>query len=998
MINNQKKINRRFVLRKGTVYGLVALISILGYALIVSGFSLIVSGDLSFRSPIIAGTVFFLIAVLFESLRIRIEEFVNDKLFIGKKVFQEVLHSYTNELVGIIELDSILKKIRETIFMVFRPSVFHIYIFDPLSEQYIAWSENSGNPSSDLRFNKNGILPPLLEKEKGVLPISKFHKKAGDGTGEVARVKLLNSSIFIPLHGRNHLSGWIAIEKEQATDPFSKEELEFLDNLGDQSSLAIERAQVVNEMEEKVREMDVLARIAKGINVTLEKDDILELIFAQTTQVIPADDFHIFLVDETSKNLEEIFCVIEKERLVLFENELPQASQTREREVLETRKGLIRNNLSQHIGNSNEAFEGNDIWSWMGVPLNAGADVIGVLSLGSRRKESAYSEEQLHLLQSIADQAAGALIKAKLFEESQHRALQMSILNEASQKLTSTLEIEPLLENILKSAVEMLDSETGSLLLVDDVTDELEYRFVIGPDARDLKGKKISKANGVIGEAVTYKKGITVNKGMEKSKGISELDIDEKLHTTSVLIIPLIVKENVIGVFEIINKNDKSAFTKGDEQLLTAYSAQAAIAIENAELYTMTDKKLADRIEELSIMQRITRELNNNLDMQQAMEITLNWTKRRSGADAVLIGVVQDDQVKLVASQGYSTNNPYLMKKLIPVGSKQFSNAIDSGKVVQIIRSRSKSEYQEILKNSRTKVVIPIRRETRTIGVIILEYLKGYILADELIKYLVRLADYSASALSNTQLYAAVQEANEAKSEFVSFVSHELKNPMTSIKGYTELLSAGAVGPINESQSNFLKTIQSNVERMTTLVSDLADDSRIEAGKIRLELAPQNVREIIEEVLRSMSAQIETKGQQIVFQCPETMASVFADRMRLNQILTNLVSNAHKYTEKGGMIEVACEESKEEDGIIPGNSVHFWVKDSGIGITEDDQQKIFSKFFRSEDSKTREETGTGLGLNITKRLVELQGGKIWYESEFREGTVFHFTIPIAFDQ
>ena len=219
---------------------------------------------------------------------------------------------------------------------------------------------------------------------------------------------------------------------------------------------------------------------------------------------------------------------------------------------------------------------------------------------------------------------------------------------------------------------------------------------------------------------------------------------------------------------------------------------------------------------------------------------------------------------------------------------------------------------------------------------------------------------------------------------------------MTSIKGYSELLAAGAVGPINEAQSNFLQTIHNNVERMRTLVSDLADVSRIEAGRLRLDFLAVNLKEMSEEVARSLRRLVESKNQNLELIIPEDLPDLWGDRTRIVQVLTNLVSNSCKYTQEEGQINLSAEATENQwDPTGAPKVVHVWVKDNGIGISDEDQKSIFQKFFRSEDPKTREAPGTGLGLNITRSLIEAQGGKIWFESKFREGTTFHFTIPVA---
>jgi signal transduction histidine kinase len=229
--------------------------------------------------------------------------------------------------------------------------------------------------------------------------------------------------------------------------------------------------------------------------------------------------------------------------------------------------------------------------------------------------------------------------------------------------------------------------------------------------------------------------------------------------------------------------------------------------------------------------------------------------------------------------------------------------------------------------------------------------------------------------------------ANKSKSEFVSIVSHELKLPMTSIKGYSDLMLTGATGTLNENQTNFLTTIRNNVNRMATLVSDLADISRIESGNLRVEARAVPVWDVIDEVITLTKTQVEQKQQLLSLDVSSELPKAWCDRNRLSQILTNLISNANKYTPTGGRIEI---EAHSADDMI-----QISVKDDGLGMNQEDQQKLFSTFFRSTDEKVREAPGTGLGLSITKNLIELQGGKIWFDSEFRKGTTFYFTLPVA---
>lgn len=236
------------------------------------------------------------------------------------------------------------------------------------------------------------------------------------------------------------------------------------------------------------------------------------------------------------------------------------------------------------------------------------------------------------------------------------------------------------------------------------------------------------------------------------------------------------------------------------------------------------------------------------------------------------------------------------------------------------------------------------------------------------------------------------ETADRAKSEFVSFASHELKTPMIAIKGYADLLAIELLGPVNQAQADTLEAISANVDMMAALVSDLADIARIETGQRHLEQSDITIAEVVEAALYALRRQIETKAQAVTLSLPADLPSVWADRARLVQIVTNLVGNAYKYTPHGGRI--AIQAAYWEAGDARGE-VCLTVQDSGIGISPEEQPYIFQKFFRARDEQACAAPGTGLGLSITRYLVEMQGGRIWFESTFRAGTAFHFTIPVA---
>ncbi|HUF39126.1 MAG TPA: HAMP domain-containing sensor histidine kinase [Anaerolineales bacterium] len=229
--------------------------------------------------------------------------------------------------------------------------------------------------------------------------------------------------------------------------------------------------------------------------------------------------------------------------------------------------------------------------------------------------------------------------------------------------------------------------------------------------------------------------------------------------------------------------------------------------------------------------------------------------------------------------------------------------------------------------------------------------------------------------------------ASAANSRFISVIAHELRGPMTSIKGYTDLILQGAVGEINPRQREFLEIVRANVDRMGDLVSDLLDISRIEAGRLSLATTPVSLAAHLDQVLIELKPAIQSKRQELSLEIPEDLPQVIADSSRLLQVLGNLIGNAWRYTPEGGAVRLRA--------AAAGGFVRVEVEDTGIGIGPEDRARLFEPFFRSEDPAVREHAGWGLGLSLSRHLVARMGGEIGVESEAGKGSVFWFTLPAA---
>jgi signal transduction histidine kinase/CheY-like chemotaxis protein len=230
-------------------------------------------------------------------------------------------------------------------------------------------------------------------------------------------------------------------------------------------------------------------------------------------------------------------------------------------------------------------------------------------------------------------------------------------------------------------------------------------------------------------------------------------------------------------------------------------------------------------------------------------------------------------------------------------------------------------------------------------------------------------------------------EVEREKSEFVALISHELRTPLTSIKGYVDILLGARAGELSDEQRRFLSTVKRNSERLIALISDLLDMSRLATGKIQLRREPLNVEQAIHHVTRSCSAEIEAKHHRMTVRIPEGLPAVLADRERVQQILTQLLSNAIKYTPQDGTIDVSAREE--------GNRVRISVRDTGVGLTPDEQAKLFTQFFRAGNPLVEESSGSGLGLTIARSLTRMHGGEIDVSSTPGQGSTFSFTLPVS---
>ncbi len=571
----------------------------------------------------------------------------------------------------------------------------------------------------------------------------------------------------------------------------------------------------------------------------------------------------------------------------------------------------------------------------------------------------------------------------------------LAALYEVSSQLGKTLDLGEVLNQVMDSIIQLTGAERGFLMLYNADNGSLQTRAARNFDQETIEADAINISHTVIERAIHIGEGILSSNAQEDARFSGQESV-VGYQLRSIMCAPLRVRGQTLGAVYVDNRLFSGVFEQDDLGLLVTFANQAAIAIENARLFTQTDQALARRVEELSLFQRIDQQLNRSLELNQVLSLSLNWAIALTNAAGGSIGLfetVESDDIEAV-----KLPNTQILRLLVFRGEEEHSEArlvsLDHPIVRQVMKdgrsvlTRNVSEKESVDGTpASVQLAVPIQQDGVITGLITLETQHNVEINREDIAFVERLSDRAAVAIKNAKLYEAIHAANKAKSDFISLVAHELRVPMTSIKGYTDLMNAGLAGPLSDQQKQFLEVIRRNLTRMTSLISDLSDINHIESGRMKFDLKPFDLREVVADVADSLRERISNREQTLHLEIEDELPPVYADSSRMAQVISNLMSNANKYTPEGGEIVVRAWPN--------GRYAFVSVQDNGLGISEENQEKLFTQFFRAEDKAVREQPGWGLGLSIVRRMVEAQDGEITFESELGAGSTFTFTIPLA---
>lgn len=968
-------VNR--VVRRGLTDLLLAVVLTGAFLLIVSGLAVAVGINITFNNPIVVILFLLIVLVIYDPLRQWLQKWLDRLLFQKPVEFSELLREYNRRLTTAVTADQVAESLIAYVQRGVPMGQPQLFLPDNNLGGYSLFPEANGQ-----LLTADSPLVRFMQKSPDVLDLSVERAWPADLRQHPEEIARQGAAIIVPLNNGGELLGWLALPEKENGQPYSQSDLNYLGALADQSLIALERANVIRRLEARVAELDQLSQFSQALNFTIDPDVLLELIYTNYERLLRLDNFFVALRDPATEQVYPAFVVEAGERLVEQEGRRFPVEDPAIHQVVTT-------------GQARDAVDENGR-SWWYAPLNAGADTLGALyAYWPIMARPAARQRQLFTM--FADRTAVALDRLYTRQELAERAQKLEIINEVTLSLASTLALEPLLDLIMDKAMELLDTEAGTFMMSLEDTGELEFRVVRGPASAELLGKRLPLGAGLAGTAAQTGRPVRQNRVQEDKRWFGDLDPHARFVSESILTVPLLRGTAVLGVIQVINKRNGAPFNDEDETLLSAFAGQAVVALENARLLAQTDQALQQRVSELFTLQQLDRDLNTTLDLEHVLKLTLDWALRVSGGAAGKIMLASDEgKPYLRAQQDYE--NEFSVEFL----NSSFS---DDGLIGRVLRSGEAhlsgnvhAEPDYAAHNAYTtlsQMTLPIVHKQKRIGVATVESARLNCFSQADLETAVRLTNHAAVAIANALLYQQVKAANQAKSEFVSMVSHELKTPMTSMRGYTDLLLSGMTGELTSQQRSFLETIAANIRRMSQQIQDLTDVSRIETGQLHIDPAPTAFSNVISETLQSVRALCDEKEIELQLELPADLPLVIADKERLVQVMTNLLSNACKYSPPQTNIYVDLKADTlplgESDELTP--MVVCSVQDEGYGIAPEDQKKLFSKFFRAEDPNIRKATGTGLGLSITKGIVELHGGRIWVESQLGQGTRFTFAIP-----
>jgi signal transduction histidine kinase len=592
-------------------------------------------------------------------------------------------------------------------------------------------------------------------------------------------------------------------------------------------------------------------------------------------------------------------------------------------------------------------------------PIEALSTTAQAISDGdlSRRVVGVTSRDELGKLASAFNSMTvqlGELIDS-LEDRVQERTTALEIGAEISRQLTTILDLDELLNYVVNRVQSEFKLYHTHIYLLEENGEDLVMAAGYGEVGQQLKekGHRLPAGQGIVGTVASTNEHFLSN------------NVDDVLnfvrnpllpHTNSELAVPLRKGEQVLGVLDI-QSDQINRFTAEDVSLMQSIANQTAVAISNARLLTETQMALQE-------IERLNRQLTRESWQQVGEEVTASGYQFVAGT----------------------------RKRIVPASDAWLSPMKQATLEKQLV----KQSYQGNGDDPKAELAVPLLLRGEVIGVLGVKREETPNWAEEEVAAVEAVANQVALALENARLskeqektIIQLKDIDRLKSEFLTSMSHELRTPLNSIIGFADVLLQGIDGELNDMAMNDIQLIHNSGKHLLALINDILDLAKIESGKMELVRDAVDVKEVTNAVLATSNSLVKDKPVKIAIDVPAALPPVYADKLRLNQILLNLVSNAAKFTHEGTITIKATLDKQKPDMMT------LSVVDTGIGIPPNKLNTIFERFRQADAGTTRKYGGTGLGLAICKQLVEMHGGTLNVKSKEGVGSEFYFSVPLA---